>query len=96
MVAQTSSHNLNFSTCSRIVIAERDEMPTSIRLDAETERRLDLLARRTGRSKSWYIRRAIQDQLDEWEEYFLALSRLEQESGDIDIAEVRRRLDLAG
>ena len=71
-------------------------MPTSIRLDAETERRLDLLARRTGRSKSWYIRRAIQDQLDEWEEYFLALSRLEQESGDIDIAEVRRRLDLAG
>ena len=71
-------------------------MPTSIRLDAETERRLDQLARRTGRSKSWYIRRAIQDQLDEWEDYYLALSRLEQESGDIDIAEVRRRLDLAG
>lgn len=69
-------------------------MATSIRLDVKTERRLEDLARRTGRTKAWYIRRAIEEYLDEWEDYHIALSRLEQEKGELDIAEVRRRLGL--
>lgn len=69
-------------------------MPTSVRLDDETERRLGELAQRTGRAKSWYIREAIKEALDEWDEYRLALSRLEREKGEVDIDEVRRRLGL--
>ncbi len=71
-------------------------MPTSIRLDAKIERRLEELARRTGRTKAWYIRRAIEEYLDEWEDYHIALHRLEAEREEIDIAEVRRRLGLEG
>ena len=67
-------------------------MATSIRLDARTERRLERLARRTGRTKAWYIRQAIGEYLDEWEDYHVALFRLEREKGEIDISEVRRRL----
>ncbi len=70
-------------------------MPTSIRLDADTERRLADLARSTGQTKAWYIRQAVKACLDEWEDYQIAIPRLEKENGEIDIAEVRRRFDLA-
>lgn len=69
-------------------------MPTSIRLDAETERRLAALSRRTGRTKAWYIRQAIVEYLDEWEDYHVALRRLEEEKGEVELSEVRRRLGL--
>ncbi|MEE8247370.1 MAG: ribbon-helix-helix domain-containing protein, partial [Alphaproteobacteria bacterium] len=69
-------------------------MPTSVRLDDETERRLGELARRTGRTKTWYIREAIKEYLDEWDEYYLALSQIEERKGEVDIAELRRRLGL--
>ncbi len=52
------------------------------------------LAQRTGRTKTWYIREAIKEYLDERDEYHLALSRLEREKGEVDIADVRRRLGL--
>ena len=69
-------------------------MPTSVRLDDETERRLGQLAQRTGRTKTWYIREAIKEYLDGWDEYYLALSQLEDQKGEVDIFEVRRRLGL--
>ena len=44
-------------------------MPTSVRLDPETEERLDHLARQTGRTRAFYIREAIESSLSrlEWE-----------------------------
>jgi RHH-type rel operon transcriptional repressor/antitoxin RelB len=44
-------------------------MPTSIRLDKDTEERLARLARRTGRSRAFYLREAIETSLPrlEWE-----------------------------
>ena len=44
-------------------------MPTSVRLDPETEARLDQLARQTGRTRAFYIREAIETSLSrlEWE-----------------------------
>ena len=44
----------------------------SIRLPAEIERRLEELARRTGRTKTYYARAAILEQLDDLEEVHLA------------------------
>jgi mRNA interferase RelE/StbE len=40
-------------------------MPTSIRLSAKAEQRLDYLAVQTGRTKAFYLRQMIENGLDE-------------------------------
>jgi len=52
-------------------------MPTTIRLKPEIEARLDLLASETNRSKAFYLRRLIEDNLDNLEDVYLAEQRLE-------------------
>lgn len=47
-------------------------MVVAVRLDAELERRLDELARRTGRSKSFYVKQAIEEHLSDLEDYYWA------------------------
>lgn len=66
----------------------------AIRLDPETESKLTRLAHETGRSKSYYVRQAIENYLDEREEYLLALAVLERNEPRKPIAEVRRDLGL--
>ncbi len=53
-------------------------MPTSVRLPNEYEQRLDYLSRQTGRSKAFYIKQLIMDNLDDLEDVYLAEHRLEQ------------------
>ena len=43
----------------------------SIRLPADIESRLGLLAEKTGRSKSFYVREAILDRIDDMEDFYL-------------------------
>lgn len=47
-------------------------MAMSIRLSSDDEERLTRLARRTGRSKTFYVREAIHQHLDEIEERYWA------------------------
>ncbi|MDP9092688.1 MAG: TraY domain-containing protein [Actinomycetota bacterium] len=47
-------------------------MALSIRLTPEDEARLEELAHRTGRSKTFYVREAIHEHLDHLEERFWA------------------------
>lgn len=47
-------------------------MPLSIRLTAQEDARLEALAARTGRSKTFYVRQAIAAHLDELEELYWA------------------------
>lgn len=47
-------------------------MPISIRLPEEIEHRLNELAARTGRSKTFYATEAIQEHLDDLEDLYLA------------------------
>jgi RHH-type rel operon transcriptional repressor/antitoxin RelB len=49
----------------------------ALRLPPEIEARLAELAKRTGRTKSFYAREAILRHLDELEDLYLAESRLE-------------------
>jgi RHH-type rel operon transcriptional repressor/antitoxin RelB len=49
----------------------------AIRLPGAIEKRLDRLARRTGRTKTYYAREAILQHLDELEDIYLAERRLE-------------------
>ena len=73
-------------------------MATSIRLAPETERRLDFLASRTGRTKAFYLRELIERGLDDMEDYYLAaevLERVRQGREQVrSAADVRRDLGL--
>ena len=53
-------------------------MATSIRLDQETEQRLDVLATTTGRTKAYYLRQIIEQGLEDLEDYYLAADVLER------------------
>lgn len=73
-------------------------MPTSIRLSPEAEKRLDLLAAQTGRTKAFYLRQIIEHGLDDLEDYYLAADVLERvrkgEEKTHSSAQVRRDLGL--
>lgn len=51
-------------------------MPLSIRLPTEVEKRLERLAKLTGRSKTFYVIEAILEHLDDLEDRYLAEQRL--------------------
>lgn len=46
--------------------------PLSVRIDPDVDARLERLARLTGRSKSFYVKQAIEDQLEDLEDLYLA------------------------
>lgn len=49
----------------------------AVRLPSEVEARLDALAKATGRSKTYYVREAILEHLDDLEDLYLAERELE-------------------
>lgn len=49
----------------------------SVRLPEEIEQRLEALAAKTGRTKTFYVREAILEHLDEMEDKYVAISRME-------------------
>lgn len=53
-------------------------MATSIRMAPETEKRLDALVARTGRTKACYLREIIDRWLEDMEDYYLAADVLER------------------
>jgi RHH-type rel operon transcriptional repressor/antitoxin RelB len=50
----------------------------AIRLPPELEKRLEKLAKATGRSKTYYAREAIEEHLADLEDIYLAEKRLEE------------------
>ena len=48
-------------------------MATSVRLPDDLDKRLSDLARRTGRTKAFYIREAIEQQIEDLEDYYDAV-----------------------
>lgn len=68
----------------------------SVRLDPDIERRLEELAARTGRTKSYYVREAILEHLEDMEDRYLAIERLENPSRRWDLEDVERELELDG
>ncbi|MBI9108445.1 MAG: ribbon-helix-helix protein, CopG family [Spirochaetales bacterium] len=66
----------------------------AVRLDEDLEKRLENLSHETGRSKSYYVKQAIETYLDDREDYLLALSVLEAEEPVKSLEEVRKELGL--
>jgi RHH-type rel operon transcriptional repressor/antitoxin RelB len=73
--------------------------PTSVWLPDETQRRLAVLAKRTGRSPEFHIREAVESHLDEMEDIARAEDVLERiargEEAVSPLEDVERRLGLA-
>ncbi|MDA8016252.1 MAG: TraY domain-containing protein [Thermoanaerobaculia bacterium] len=65
----------------------------SVRLDTETERRLEDLARATGRTKSYYAREAILAHLDEMEDRHIAIERLERPGPRVSLEDLESELE---
>lgn len=66
----------------------------SLRLPDELYERLENLAKTTDRNKSYIIRRAIEEFLEEEEDYLVALSRLSSNEKNYSIEEVETVLGL--
>ena len=49
----------------------------NIRIPEKIGQRLDKLATKTSRTKSYYVRKALEEKLEEIEDYFLAMQSLE-------------------
>ena len=68
----------------------------SVRLDPKIEKRLEDLAAKTGRTKTYYVREAILAHLEDMEDRYLALERLENPAQRWTLDEVEQELDLEG
>jgi RHH-type rel operon transcriptional repressor/antitoxin RelB len=72
----------------------------AIRLPEKIEKRLDRLAKRTGRTKTYYAREAILQYLDELEDIYLAEKELEAvrsgRSRTVPLEKIVRRYGLEG
>jgi len=72
----------------------------SIRLDPDTNERLEQLAAQTGRSKSYYLRELIEGGLESLEDFYLADATMERvRKGSekvLDAASVRAKFELGG
>lgn len=67
----------------------------ALRLPPAIEKRLDALARKTGRTKSYYAREAILRQIEDIEDYYLAQRRLARGGPRVSLESVERRVKKA-
>ena len=64
----------------------------ALRLPPEIEQRLDALAKKTGRTKSFYAREAILRQIEDIEDDFLARKRLARGGPRVALETLERQL----
>jgi len=68
----------------------------AIRLPVEIEKRLSNLAKLTGRTKTYYAKEAILQYMDDLEDTYLAVERLEKSHKHWTQKELEQGLDLEG
>jgi RHH-type transcriptional regulator, rel operon repressor / antitoxin RelB len=66
-----------------------------VRLEPELEQRLDAIVAKTGRSKSYYVREAIRELIEDWEDTAAAIAALENPGRQWSMDEVKKRFGLA-
>ena len=68
----------------------------AIRLPAEIDDRLEALAKRTGRTKTYYAREAILRLMDDMEDTYVAVERLERPGRRLTMEEAEKELGVDG
>ena len=66
----------------------------SVRLSPDQESALEKLAEQTGRSKSYYVKQALDEFLEDRADYLVALAAIERDERRFSASEVRRELGL--
>lgn len=66
----------------------------AVRVPEEIEERLDKLASRTGRSKTYYVREAILRHLEDLEDTYIAIERMEKPGRRWTMEEIEQGVDL--
>jgi RHH-type rel operon transcriptional repressor/antitoxin RelB len=64
----------------------------AIRLPKDIDQRLEALAKRTGRTKTWYAREAILRHLEDMEDTYIAIDRVENPAKRLTMEEVEKAL----
>ena len=64
----------------------------ALRLPPKIEKRLEALARKTGRTKSFYAREAILRHIEDLEDYHLAQRRLARKADSVTLEELEKEL----
>jgi RHH-type rel operon transcriptional repressor/antitoxin RelB len=64
----------------------------ALRLPPEIEKRLDTLAKKTGRTKSFYAREAILRYIEDLEDYHLATRRLARQAPRVSLEELEQEV----
>ena len=64
----------------------------SVKLPIELENRLEELARITGRTKTFYVKEALQAHIEDMEDRYLAFQRLENPMPTLSMQEMRDEL----
>ena len=67
---------------------------TTVRLGEDIEKRLSHLAKMTGRTKSFYIREAVLEKLEDLEDIYIAQRRIENPGRIWTMEEVEKEVDL--
>lgn len=66
----------------------------AVRLQKELYQRLSSLATRTGRSKSFYVKQALARYLEDMEDLYLAVDRIENPGERVSMEEAKKILDV--
>lgn len=97
---KTSGLGRSLALQAPAILVYRRRFMLAIRLPADVESRLDRLAQRTGRSKTFYAREAILEHLDDMEDLYLAEQQMtEIRAGQlkaIPLEEVMKRYGMEG
>ena len=84
---------------SQVLYLYSEAIMLAIRLPQSIEKRLERLARRTGRTKTYYVREALLEHLEDIEDLYLAEGALERirtgEAQTIPLKDVMKRHGLA-
>ncbi|PCI38369.1 MAG: anti-toxin [Thiotrichales bacterium] len=65
----------------------------AVRLSKNLENRLSIIAQKTGRTKTYYVTKALEEFLEDREDYLLALQRLEENNPRIGLEQARKLLE---
>ena len=68
----------------------------AVRLPEEIDKKLTRAAKKTNQTKTAFARQAILEYIDDVEDYFLAISRLEENLKSIPLDAVEKKIGLEG
>jgi RHH-type rel operon transcriptional repressor/antitoxin RelB len=67
----------------------------AVRIPIDIEKKLDQLAAKTNRTKSYYVRKAIEEFLEDEADYMLAMERIQKNNPRISLDELEKKLGMA-